>query len=438
MFGGWTSASRKAMLPVFEGNKALLFYPVQYEGLESSPNIFYTGATTNQQIVPASTTSRSRARRRSSWSAPTTSSRAPPTRSSRPTPRRTAWRSSARSTPRSATPSTRTIVNKIDAGQARRRLQHAQRRQQRRLLQAAQGAGRHRRADAGRSRCSVAEEEVGGIGVGQHRRPPGGLELLPDHRHAGEQGVRRGLQGQVRRGPGHRRPDRGRLHAVYLWAAAAEKAGIDRGRGGQEGGRRASSSTRPRAWSPSTARTSTSPRRPASACPAGRPDRRGLELRRADQARPVPQGLRLGQRAWPRAVTRRQPGSTVETFLNQLFIGLSIGAVLLLVALGLTFTFGQMGVINMAHGEFIMAGAYTAYVLQALVGTSRPCWSRCRWRSWSAGLLGLILERLAHPALLRPAARHAAGDLGRQPDPAAGRPRPLRRAERAGHGAAAG
>jgi urea transport system substrate-binding protein len=52
-FGGWTSASRKAMLPVFERNKALLYYPVQYEGLESSPYIYYTGATTNQQIIPA-------------------------------------------------------------------------------------------------------------------------------------------------------------------------------------------------------------------------------------------------------------------------------------------------------------------------------------------------------------------------------------------------
>jgi urea transport system substrate-binding protein len=52
VFGGWTSASRKAMLPVFERNKALLYYPVQYEGLESSPYIFYTGATTNQQIIP--------------------------------------------------------------------------------------------------------------------------------------------------------------------------------------------------------------------------------------------------------------------------------------------------------------------------------------------------------------------------------------------------
>ncbi|MFX3634140.1 MAG: urea ABC transporter substrate-binding protein [Candidatus Pristimantibacillus sp.] len=53
VFGGWTSSSRKAMKPVFEELNALLWYPVQYEGLESSPNIFYTGATTNQQIVPA-------------------------------------------------------------------------------------------------------------------------------------------------------------------------------------------------------------------------------------------------------------------------------------------------------------------------------------------------------------------------------------------------
>ncbi|MGV0793723.1 urea ABC transporter substrate-binding protein [Mycolicibacterium sp. XJ1819] len=53
VFGGWTSSSRKAMLPVFESANSLLYYPVQYEGLEASDNIFYTGATTNQQIVPA-------------------------------------------------------------------------------------------------------------------------------------------------------------------------------------------------------------------------------------------------------------------------------------------------------------------------------------------------------------------------------------------------
>ncbi|MEU6159282.1 urea ABC transporter substrate-binding protein [Streptomyces sp. NPDC047130] len=52
-FGCWTSASRKAVKPVFERHRSLLFYPVQYEGMEQSPYIFYTGATTNQQIVPA-------------------------------------------------------------------------------------------------------------------------------------------------------------------------------------------------------------------------------------------------------------------------------------------------------------------------------------------------------------------------------------------------
>lgn len=54
-------------------------------------------------------------------------------------------------------------------------------------------------------------------------------------------------------------------------------------------------------------------------------------------------------------------------WLSTVFTGLSIGSILLLIALGLTYTFGQMGVINMAHGEFIMAGAYTAYMLQKVI-----------------------------------------------------------------------
>ena len=53
VFGGWTSASRKAMLPVFESRDHLLFYPLQYEGEECSRNIFYAGATPNQQVEPA-------------------------------------------------------------------------------------------------------------------------------------------------------------------------------------------------------------------------------------------------------------------------------------------------------------------------------------------------------------------------------------------------
>lgn len=53
VFGCWTSASRKAVLPVFEAKKHLLWYPVQYEGQECSNNVFYTGAAPNQQIEPS-------------------------------------------------------------------------------------------------------------------------------------------------------------------------------------------------------------------------------------------------------------------------------------------------------------------------------------------------------------------------------------------------
>ena len=53
VFGGWTSVSRKSMLPVFEELNSILFYPVQYEGEESSKNVFYTGAAPNQQAIPA-------------------------------------------------------------------------------------------------------------------------------------------------------------------------------------------------------------------------------------------------------------------------------------------------------------------------------------------------------------------------------------------------
>ena len=53
VFGCWTSASRKAVRPVFERRQGLLFYPVQYEGLEQSPRIIYLGPAPNQQLLPA-------------------------------------------------------------------------------------------------------------------------------------------------------------------------------------------------------------------------------------------------------------------------------------------------------------------------------------------------------------------------------------------------
>ncbi|MET0827251.1 MAG: urea ABC transporter permease subunit UrtB [Acidimicrobiales bacterium] len=86
----------------------------------------------------------------------------------------------------------------------------------------------------------------------------------------------------------------------------------------------------------------------------------------------------------------------METFLGQVFTGLSLASILLLAAVGLTFTFGQMGVINMAHGEFIMAGAYTPYVLQT--GIMAGAFGLAYVVAFPvafvvAGLMGLVLER---------------------------------------------
>jgi urea transport system permease protein len=92
--------------------------------------------------------------------------------------------------------------------------------------------------------------------------------------------------------------------------------------------------------------------------------------------------------------------------LENLFNGLSLASVLLIAALGLTFTFGQMGVINMAHGEFIMAGAYMPYVLQTglLAGATSLAFGLSLPLAFVvAGLLGLVLERLLlHRMLDRP------------------------------------
>jgi urea transport system permease protein len=82
----------------------------------------------------------------------------------------------------------------------------------------------------------------------------------------------------------------------------------------------------------------------------------------------------------------------MDAFLGQVFTGLSVGSVLILIALGLTFTFGQMNVINMAHGEFIMAGAYTAYMLQDLLGRDVSLLVARPVAFLIAGAMGLLLE----------------------------------------------
>ncbi|AWH96328.1 urea ABC transporter permease subunit UrtB [Dietzia psychralcaliphila] len=85
----------------------------------------------------------------------------------------------------------------------------------------------------------------------------------------------------------------------------------------------------------------------------------------------------------------------MDIIIGQLATGLSIGSILLLAALGLSLTFGQMGVINMAHGEFIMAGCYTAYVIQQFVAASGAGLAISLVAGFVVGgLLGVILEVL--------------------------------------------
>ena len=91
----------------------------------------------------------------------------------------------------------------------------------------------------------------------------------------------------------------------------------------------------------------------------------------------------------------------METFLMQIFNGISVSSIFLLASLGLAITFGLMGVINMAHGEFIMIGAYTAYVIQNLFRAYLPAgvfdayvFVAIAASFLTAALFGAVLERL--------------------------------------------
>ena len=94
----------------------------------------------------------------------------------------------------------------------------------------------------------------------------------------------------------------------------------------------------------------------------------------------------------------------MQTLFSQLVAGLSLGSILLLAALGLALTFGQMGVINMAHGEFIMAGAYTAFVVQGVIADAGVSLLLAIPLGFLVGgLMGVILEAtLIHRMYNRP------------------------------------
>ena len=124
--------------------------------------------------------------------------------------------------------------------------------------------------------------------------------------------------------------------------------------------------------------------------------------------------------------------------VQNVWYGLSLGSVLLLAAIGLAITFGVMGIINMAHGEMVMIGAYTTYVVQEIIRTydARPV-RRVAVHRHAAGLPGLGRGRhrdraARHPPPLRPAARNVARHLGHLADPAAGGAHNLRAEQQGG------
>ena len=104
--------------------------------------------------------------------------------------------------------------------------------------------------------------------------------------------------------------------------------------------------------------------------------------------------------------------------MQNAWYGLSLGSVLLLAAIGLAITFGVMGVINMAHGEMVMLGAYTTFVVQEIIRTSYPglfdysLLIAVPLAFLVAGAIGVLIERTHHSLPLWPAAGDVAGDLG--------------------------
>lgn len=85
----------------------------------------------------------------------------------------------------------------------------------------------------------------------------------------------------------------------------------------------------------------------------------------------------------------------IDVVMQQLVAGLSVGSVLLLVAIGLSLTFGQMGVVNMAHGEFIMIGAYTTFTIQQVLGSAGLSLLVSIPAAFLVGgLLGIVLEQV--------------------------------------------
>ncbi len=137
----------------------------------------------------------------------------------------------------------------------------------------------------------------------------------------------------------------------------------------------------------------------------GRQARRGRHHRRARHARRARPPLRLHRRRRPVGEAARLAAAGIENKLalwdagQNVWYGLSLGSVLLLAAIGLAVTFGVMGVINMAHGEMVMLGAYTTFVVQEAIRTYAPglfdlsLFIALPLAFLVAGAVGILIER---------------------------------------------
>jgi urea transport system permease protein len=132
------------------------------------------------------------------------------------------------------------------------------------------------------------------------------------------------------------------------------------------------------------------------------------------------------------AITSIDNRLALWNMVQNAWYGLSLGSVLLLAAIGLAITFGVMGVINMAHGEMVMLGAYVTFMVQEIIRARYPGAVRCVAVHRCAARVPVRRKRRhpdradGDPIPVRPAAGNAARHLGHLADPAAGRAHDLR------------
>ena len=250
VFGCWTSVSRKSVLPVFEKDNGLLFYPVQYEGEESSKNVIYTGAAPNQQAIPAVDYLMKEVGVKR-WVLEGTDYVYPRTtnkileaylKAKGVSRRRHLDQLHAVRLLRLAGARRRDQEVRLGRQEDRGRLDH-QRRRQRAVLQGARqpedlGGGHSGRRVLGRRGRTVGPRRQAA------RRPPGGVELLREHQHAGQQGVHRSVA-RLHQEPEahHQRSDGSALHRLQSVGEGGAEGRHDR-RG--EGDRRAARASRRR------------------------------------------------------------------------------------------------------------------------------------------------------------------------------------------------